>query len=459
MIHRIENLLPAELQAPARLAAEHIGSRAPGPRALSARVAAALVLSLLGGIAPRAWGETAVTHAPIRVAQRRLFEVGGLPGQPAAARAAAINQRIDSFVRHPERIAPVDVKLRGPEEVLTMARQDLLTVTRQDAADNLTTVPELAQSWRRELDEALSSVRAERETLWNQIGLTIIESTDNLIREAAALIPRLVSTLLVLLITLGVARYTRTTARRALAHSHIDQNSQQLIRTLLYLAVWVIGWLLALGTLGVNPATLVAGLGVTTIALGFALKDLLSNFVAGFLILTTRPFRLGDQIVVNEYEGTVERIDLRATILRALDNRLIVIPNADVYTATLINNTASPYRRQEIVIGIDYNADLDQAEELALKVAAETPGVLPEPAPDVLVDELAPGSVKLKLRFHIDSLQWNSLKVSSELQRRLKAASAAAGIRFAASDAPSIQPRVRERVRPGKDGGLSAPGE
>jgi small conductance mechanosensitive channel len=452
VISCIENVLPAELKAPARQKAGYPWWEARGRRGASVRVVAVLVLSLLGASVPRGSAETAATHAPIRVGERRLFEVGSLPGQPAAARATAINQRIDGFVRHPERIAPVDVKLRGQEEMLTMGRQDLLTVTRQDAADNLTTVPELAQSWRRELDEAFSAVRAERETLWNQISLTIVQSTENLIRQAAALIPRLVSTLLVMLITLGAARYTRKAVRGALKHSHVDANTQQLIRTFFYYGVWTVGWLLALGTLGVNPATLVAGLGVTTIALGFALKDLLSNFVAGFLILTTRPFRIGDQIVVREFEGTVERIDLRATILRAHDNRLIVIPNADLYTATLINNTASPNRRQEFVVGIDYDADLDQAEEMAKKVATETPGVLAEPAPDVLVDELTATSVNLKVRYHIDSLQWNSLKVSSEVKRRMKAAFAAAGIGLHTSAEKIIPPHDPHAVEPSEDG-------
>ncbi|OLE25593.1 MAG: hypothetical protein AUI36_32510 [Cyanobacteria bacterium 13_1_40CM_2_61_4] len=210
--------------------------------------------------------------------------------------------------------------------------------------------------------------------------------------------------------------------------THPDLNTQQLIRTLTYYGIWTLGWVLALGTAGIHPTALVAGLGVTTIVLGFALKDLLSNLVSGFLILTTRPFSLGDQIAVKELEGTVERIELRATHLRAFDNRLIIIPNTDLYIATITNNTASPYRRHEFIVGIDYADDLSQAAALAQRVALETPDVLPDPAPDVLVHELASSSVNLKVRFHTDPRRSNAVIVGSQVKQRVKEAFGAAGI-------------------------------
>jgi small conductance mechanosensitive channel len=215
----------------------------------------------------------------------------------------------------------------------------------------------------------------------------------------------------------------------------------------------------AFGTLGINPATLVAGLGVTTIALGFALKELLSNFVAGFLILSTRPFHLGDQISVKEFEGTVERIDLRATHLLTHDNRLIIVPNADIYTATIVNNTASPYRRQEFVVGVAYDADVSRARELAQQVAKETPGVLSDPAPDVLVDALANGSIELRVRFYSDSLRHRAVVTGSEVRQRLVEAFAADGIAIYPSNVQTIELRRPDRAeatpeaaeRPGAD--------
>jgi small conductance mechanosensitive channel len=412
-----------------------------GARSRHCLTRATLLALLLGGQISGSLGAWAAapTHAPVMVGTRRLFDVGALPDQTAADRTAAINRRIDSFFRNPQQIAPVEVKLRGKERILAIGGRDLLTVTAQDADDNLTTVSELAQSWKQELDEALGALRAEHQTLWNQVSLSIVHSTENLIKQTAALIPRLVSTLLVFLIAFFAARGARAAVGPVLRRAAIDVNTQQLVRTLAYYGVWVVGWIVALGTLGINPATLVAGLGVTTIAIGFALKDLLSNFVSGFLILTTRPFTLGDQIAVQQFEGTVERIELRATHLRTYDNRLVIIPNADLYTATITNNTASPYRRQEFIVGIGYEADLNRACELARHAALNTEGVLADPAPDAVIDDLANGSINLKVRFHTDSRRGKAMPVISEVRRRVKEAFQHAGIELYPTGPPTVR--------------------
>lgn len=106
----------------------------------------------------------------------------------------------------------------------------------------------------------------------------------------------------------------------------------------------------------------------------------------------------------------------------------MIIPNADLYTATVINNTASPYRRQDLVVGVGYDTDLTHAHEIALQVVRETPGVLPRPEPDLLVDDLADSSVTLKLRFYTESRRPNSLTLGSAVRQRLKEAFDAAGI-------------------------------
>ena len=148
----------------------------------------------------------------------------GAAGSDGRGRAA-INRRIDSFVRNPQRIAPVEVKLRGQERVLAIGSRDLLTVTAQDADDNLTTVPQLAQSWKAELDEALGAIRAEHQTFWNQISLSIVHSTQNLIRQTAALVPRLISTLLVFVLAFFGARGARAAVRPVLRRSRRCQHA------------------------------------------------------------------------------------------------------------------------------------------------------------------------------------------------------------------------------------------
>ncbi|MBW3625740.1 MAG: mechanosensitive ion channel family protein, partial [Armatimonadetes bacterium] len=162
--------------------------------------------------------------------------------------------------------------------------------------------------------------------------------------------------------------------------------------------------------------------------LGFAFKDILSHFLAGILLLAGRTFQIGDQIAVKEFEGTVEAISLRATNIRTYDNRLVIVPNADVFTSAVTNNTQSRVRRQEFDIGIDYDADIAEAQLIAFRTMKEMKGVMEDPAPDVLVAELAASWITLRCRFWSDSRRANVLAVGSEVRRKVKEAFDEAGI-------------------------------
>jgi small-conductance mechanosensitive channel len=153
----------------------------------------------------------------------------------------------------------------------------------------------------------------------------------------------------------------------------------------------------------IRPADALATLGIGSIAVGFAFKDILQNWIAGLLILLRRPFRRGDQIVINNYEGTVEHIEARATILKTYDGRRVVIPNSDVYTRSMIVNTAFPKRRSEYDVSIGFSDDIDTARRVILDALRAIEGVEQEPAPDVLAWELDSSTVNLKVRWWTDS--------------------------------------------------------
>jgi len=150
-----------------------------------------------------------------------------------------------------------------------------------------------------------------------------------------------------------------------------------------------------------KPGDIIELLGIGSVAIGFAFRDILQNFLAGILILLTRPFRIGDQIVTSTYEGTVEDIQTRATFIRTYDGRRVVIPNANLFTEKVVVNTAFDERRIEYDIGIGYGDDPEEAKRLVLEAMRETEGVLDEPAPDALVMELAPSSVMVRARWWI----------------------------------------------------------
>ena len=145
---------------------------------------------------------------------------------------------------------------------------------------------------------------------------------------------------------------------------------------------------------GFDPATLISGLGIGGVAIGFAFRDILQNFLAGLLLLMTDPFRIGDQIVVKGFEGTVEDIQTRATILKTYDGRRVVIPNGDLFTESVIVNTAYDKRRSQYDVGTGYEDNIELATSLILNNISHIEGVLPDPAPDVQVVDLADSSPK-----------------------------------------------------------------
>lgn len=151
-----------------------------------------------------------------------------------------------------------------------------------------------------------------------------------------------------------------------------------------------------------TPARLIEFLGIGSVAIGFAFRDILQNFLAGILLLLTEPFRIGDQIVTGSYEGTVEDIQTRATTIRTYDGRRVVIPNADLFVGSVTVNTAYANRRLEYVLGIDHNENVNEAKELIFAALAGCSTVLPEPKPQVLLAELAPSGANLRIRWWVE---------------------------------------------------------
>ncbi|PSB51119.1 mechanosensitive ion channel protein MscS, partial [Chroococcidiopsis cubana CCALA 043] len=146
---------------------------------------------------------------------------------------------------------------------------------------------------------------------------------------------------------------------------------------------------------------LVQLLGISGVAIGFAFRDILQNFLAGILILLTEPFKIEDQIVFKDFEGTVENIETRATTIRTYDGRRIVIPNSELFTNSVTVNTAFDARRIEYDVGIGYGDDVNEAKRLMLEAIYGVDDVLRDPAADVLVLELAESSVNIRARWWI----------------------------------------------------------
>ena len=155
----------------------------------------------------------------------------------------------------------------------------------------------------------------------------------------------------------------------------------------------------------VNPGDVFASLGVGTVAIGFAFKDILQNLLAGLLLLIRRPYRRGDQIVVKDYEGTVEHIESRATLIKTYDGRRVIIPNSDVYTSPVVVLTAFETRRDEYDVGIGYGDDLAGACRIFEDAIAGVEGVAADPQVEALPWSLDEIQVTVRVRWWTKSLR------------------------------------------------------
>lgn len=165
----------------------------------------------------------------------------------------------------------------------------------------------------------------------------------------------------------------------------------------------------------VKPATIISSLGIGTVAIGFAFKDILQNLLAGILLLVNRPYRRGDQIVVKDFEGTVEHIQSRATLIKTYDGRRVIIPNSDIYTSPVIVNTAFPTRRSQYDVGIGYGDDPAAAAEAFVEAVARVEGVEADPAPEALPWALDDSYVTIRVRWWTDSKRTNVAHTQSRV--------------------------------------------
>jgi small-conductance mechanosensitive channel len=166
-------------------------------------------------------------------------------------------------------------------------------------------------------------------------------------------------------------------------------------------AIVIVGFMLAVTIVApsITPGDLISGLGVSSVAIGFAFKDILQNMLAGILILLRQPFSVGDQIVSGGHEGTVEKIETRATLITTYDGRRVVIPNSVIYTDSVVVNTAFEMRRSEYDIGIGCNDDWDVARDTMLEACRGVDGVATDPAPETIPMELGDFANVVRLRW------------------------------------------------------------
>ena len=256
----------------------------------------------------------------------------------------------------------------------------------------------------------------------------VTDALSNLAGDVLVRLPLIVLAVLVLLLLLVIVRLLMSGVRRAMVRADVDFTVQRLVANLLRLLLVILVLLVALAIAGVEVGAVLAGLGLIGLGLALALQKILENFIAGVLILMRKPFDRDEIVSTNGYEGFVEDIDLRATVLRLYDGTLTLIPNADVFTEPLVNLTRRGVRRGSVRIGVDYRDDHERAREVLLEAVSGLEEVLEDPPPVVLLVELADSSVDFEVRFWLD-VQHSVLPfVEDEVLRACKTAVEAAGL-------------------------------
>lgn len=187
-------------------------------------------------------------------------------------------------------------------------------------------------------------------------------------------------------------------SRKGMEKAGMDAALVKFLGGLIYTVLLVAVILAALDTLGINITSLLAILSVAGLAVGLALKDSLSNFSSGVMIMIFRPFKIGDFVTIGGTSGVVDEIGLFCVLMHTGDNQRIIIPNSAVYGNTITNTSALPTRRIDLVMGISYDDNIGTAKQIIADVIASDERVLKDPEPVIAVAELADSSVNFVVR-------------------------------------------------------------
>lgn len=235
----------------------------------------------------------------------------------------------------------------------------------------------------------------------NSIAKVIINSLEDVLGSTIKVIPAIFIALVIILLTRYIAKLLRSLALKLANRTTNSKSLQTLVTKTAYVGTWVIGVVIAciIAFPGLQLGDIIATLGLGSVAVGFAFQDIFKNFLAGVLLLLQEPFRIGDQIIVDDYEGTVEQIDIRTTKIRTYNGERVILPNANVFTSAVQVRTAFGSRRTDLGVGVDYNTPLSEAAGILQQLIQEVDGVLDDPQPEIDLVSFNDSSIDFIVRY------------------------------------------------------------
>jgi small-conductance mechanosensitive channel len=220
-----------------------------------------------------------------------------------------------------------------------------------------------------------------------------------------AILPNLALATVVLLVTWLVSKFAVGIASRLVGRTDLRADLKALVDTMVRLAIWIVGLLIAAAIVvpGFTPASLIAGLGIGALAIGFAFQDIFENFLAGVLIMLRDKMNIGDLIEIEGTLGKVERITLRETHVRALSNELTIMPNSMLFKNSVKILTDADIRRDEVTVGVSYDADLDTAESAIRRAFEGVEGLVPGKSVGIFARTFGASSIDFLVQWWADN--------------------------------------------------------
>jgi small conductance mechanosensitive channel len=240
--------------------------------------------------------------------------------------------------------------------------------------------------------------------------------------------PHILLALVLLVVGRLLAKWITAIAQRGFQRANVERTLRGFLGNLIYYALMVGVLIAAAGEVGIQTTSFLAILGAAGLAIGLALKDSLSNFASGVMLILFRPFTVGDFVTAGGVTGKVEQITLFSTIMHTPDNQKQIVPNAGITKGVITNVNAEPIRRIDLLIGIGYDDDIRLAKTTLEDLAKAELRVLIDPAPAIGVSELGDSSVKLYMCSWVKTEDYGSVR--SDLMEAIKLSFEQKGISF-----------------------------
>ena len=247
------------------------------------------------------------------------------------------------------------------------------------------------------------------------------EYVSQFLEKLAAEVPNILTALLIFVVSLYLASLLSKLLKRMLTNRKADTEITMLLTQLTRWSIIVIGIVTALQRF-FDVTAFLAGLGILGFTIGFALQDIMQNFVAGIILLIQQPFDVGDVIETDQFVGTILAINLRTSDMKTIDGRMVTIPNASILSNPITNYTRAEFRRIELPVGVSYEADPAVARQVVLESLLNVPGFVGEPEPIVVFHTFGGSSIDMSAYFWIDTSKTNPLLAKDAAFELVKAA-------------------------------------